>query len=198
MPSQAEEDLILAGLLPALGLHPRQGTFLEIGVGTGWENNTRTLAERGWDGLWVGNEAIIAPLPPTVIYYHAHVEPDTVTELPLPAHVDLLSIDIDGNDYWVMERLLPLFTELPRIIVVEYNSAWDGDDWVMQYTPGYVWHTGQPFGASLLRWRRFLESWGYRLVYTTDAKVNAFFVRTEGIDHGVIDRLVQQSQGDPA
>lgn len=203
MPSQAEEDLIIRGMAGLLGLEPSTGDysiFVEIGVGNGSENNTGALAARGWKGFWIGNEPLAIRTPRGVVFHCVQVELDNVDQLPLPTHCNLLSIDIDGNDYWILHRVLNHFVAgLPEIIVVEYNSAWDGRYMVMPYTPGYVWHQGQPFGASLLAWQASLRPFGYEYICTTEGKVNAFFARKPlGVDHGVFNRLVQQGQGDPA
>jgi hypothetical protein len=187
MPSQAEEDRILelltvALLSPARPLAPP--TFVEIGVGPGYENNTYALAERGWRGVWVGNEPLAITPPAGVTFHYAQVEPDMVATLPLPHTCDVFSLDIDGNDYWVAAAILPRFDPLPGIVVVEYNSAWDARDEVMPYAKGYVWHQGQPFGASLIAWQRLLRPLGYALVYCTVAKVNAFFVQQSALAAG--------------
>ncbi len=178
--AQAEEDIIIAGLLDRLNMGQIDGTFVEIGVGDGTRNNTRSLAERGWEGVWIGNEPLVFE-PPSVKFHFAQVELDnleslnTVLPLGLDQSCDLFSLDIDGNDYWIADQLVPLL--MPRILVVEYNKDVE-PHWIMPYTPGYKWKPGMPFGASLPAWIDLLLPFGYSIVTTTQAQVNAFFVRS--------------------
>ena len=207
MYSQAEEDDVLTELIERLDLAARTPrTFVEIGVGTGYENNTRLLALREWRGWWFGDEHAV-DVPPNVTFEQCTVTPDNVADLLryVPPYVSVFSLDIDGNDYWVGRVAIPLLR--PAIVVVEYCAPWDG--WrVMPYTPTYRWRRGDTCGASLVAWRQLLFP-DYTLVYTTAAHVNAVFVRTtilrnqpeEGIVNdtlqGIIDEL-RQLQADLA
>lgn len=189
MYSQAEEDEILAALLAQLGIE--RGTFVEIGVGPGVENNTLALARRpGWWGTWLGDEPV-HNTPDTVHFEQATVTPDNVLGLLMhvTAPVDVFSIDIDGNDYWVADVVIPWLK--PRIVIVEYYAPWT-EPWIMRYTPGYRWHSGEPCGASLAAWQMRLAA-EYDLVYTTRAQVNAFFVRRSSPDvrGGDVDDTLQ-------
>ena len=174
--SQAEEDDVLTELIERLDLAARTPrTFVEIGVGTGLENNTRLLAMREWRGWWFGDEDAV-DVPPNITFERAVVAPDNVAWLLryVPPHVSVFSLDIDGNDYWVARVAIPLLQ--PAIIVVEYCARAE-PGWIMPYTPGYRWRQGELCGASLAAWRQLLGT-DYTLVYTTRAQVNAVFVRT--------------------
>jgi hypothetical protein len=175
--SQAEEDDVLAGLIERLDLAARTPrTFVEIGVGTGLENNTRLLALREWRGWWFGDESAV-DVPEHVTFAQVTVTPENVADLLryVPPRVTVFSLDIDGNDYWVARVAVPLL--LPTILIVEYCVDAPYPGWIMPYTPGYRWRAGEPCGASLAAWRALLMP-TYTLVYTTRAKVNAVFVRT--------------------
>lgn len=172
--AQGEEDLIIASLLDQHGMPRDTGTFVEIGVGDGEQNNTRSLAERGWQGTWIGNEALVYK-PTLVTFQLAQVELDNLQTLVLPYDhgCDLFSLDIDGNDYWVGQVAIPFLD--PKIIVVEYcHIAPVG--WIMPYAQGFRWHRGMLCGASLQAWVDLLSA-DYDLVYTTRAQVNAIFVK---------------------
>ena len=175
--AQGEEDLIIASLLDQHGMPRDTGTFVEIGVGDGEQNNTRSLAERGWQGTWIGNEALVYK-PTLVTFQLAQVELDNLQTLVLPYDhgCDLFSLDIDGNDYWILERLLEQFIALPRILVVEYNAHAD-PGWIMPYVPHYRWKQGMPFGASLPAWVDLLTPLGYTYECHSRKQVNAFFTR---------------------
>jgi hypothetical protein len=112
---------------------------------------------------------------------HAAVEPDTVEPLferaGVPLEPDVVSIDVDGNDYWIW-RALERFR--PRVVVIEYNGALDpGSRQVMPYTPGFRWDHTSGYGAGLGALEALGEEKGYVLVHTELAGVNAFFVRRE-------------------
>jgi hypothetical protein len=95
----------------------------------------------------------------------------------VPEQFDVLSIDIDGNDYWVW-RALSRFT--PRVVVIEYNAnlALDAPV-VMPHDDEHRWDGTDYFGASLAAYCRLGEEKGYVLVHTDRTGANAFFVRAE-------------------
>jgi hypothetical protein len=95
----------------------------------------------------------------------------------VPDEFDLLSIDIDGNDYWVW-RALRRFR--PRVVVIEYNAAYAPPKrWVMAYNVDHRWDETTYYGASLTSLEFLGAELGYALVATDDAGVNAFFVRRD-------------------
>lgn len=173
--SQFEEDAVLHALVDALGI--TRGTFVEIGTGPGVENNTRRLAEDGWTGVWF-EAGLITHRPPNTATVQGAMTPDNVVarlEYYVPSRpVDVFSLDIDGNDYWVGVPAIDYLQ--PTILVVEYNGTWQTG--VMPYTPGYRWRPGLPFGASLAAWQDVLSP-NYHFVYRNVP--NAFFVRKSAV-----------------
>ena len=101
-------------------------------------------------------------------------------ELKVPVDLDLLSIDIDGNDYWIWKELAKY---KPRVIVIEYNaSVGPHIEWVMPYNENHVWNgkdIGHYFGASLKSFELLGDSLGYSLVGCNLTGANAFFVRKD-------------------
>ena len=184
MRSQNEEDGLLLALLERAGWG--QSRFVEIGSGKSGGNAAGLAHECGWSGLMIelsersvegarkkfaGNRGI------TVI--GARVTPANVNAL-LAEHgyagdVDILSIDIDSYDYWVLEALTGTS---PRILVLEYNALFGPErrvtiplDQPLDDTPkGYN-------GASLAALADLASRKGYRLVACEQAGVNAFFLR---------------------
>ena len=155
--SQNGEDGVLAEILRRIGV--AGGEFVEFGVQDGSEGNTVFLAQvLGWRGAYLeADDAAYAALErryaanPRVRTLHAAVEPDTVEALfdraGVPEEPDVVSIDVDGNDYWIW-RALSRYR--PRIVVIEYNGALDpGSRRVMPYTPGFRWDHTSGYGASL-------------------------------------------------
>jgi hypothetical protein len=109
----------------------------------------------------------------------ASVSPDNINQI-LVDHgftgdVDLLSIDIDSYDYWVLEALEACS---PRLLVVEYNAAF-GPDRAVTIPPRQPLE-GAPKhyrGASLAALEKLARRKGYRLVACEQSGVNAFFLR---------------------
>jgi hypothetical protein len=144
-----------------------------IGVAGGWFVEFDAAQYEALRRRFAGN--------PRVRTVHAAVEPDTAEELfrsaGVPPEPDVLSIDVDGNDYWIWKALS---TYRPRVVVVEYNGALDPlSRRVMPYQPGFRWDHTSGYGASLGALEDLGLEQGYRLVHTESAGVNAFFVREE-------------------
>jgi hypothetical protein len=185
--SQNGEDGVIAETLRRIGT--RGGFFVEFGVEDGTEGNTVFLAQvMGWTGAYLeADDASFAALErryagnPRVRTLHAAVEPDTVEALfaqaGVPEEPDVVSIDVDGNDYWIWRALTAY---RPRLVIVEYNGAFDPlSRRVMPYTPGFRWDGTSAYGASLGALEELAAEKGYRLVHTELAGVNAFFVRED-------------------
>lgn len=175
--SQNGEDGIIKMILHKIGVTNR--FFVEFGVEDGKECNTRALRESGWDGLqmdcvaqkdsFIRKELITSENINTIFRKYC-----------VPKEFDVLSIDVDGNDYWIWKALE---SYSPRLVIIEYNSSIGKDQSrVMKYDPGFRWDRTDYFGASLLALRRLGESKGYSLIGTDSSGTNAFFVRKELVD----------------
>jgi hypothetical protein len=181
--SQNGEDGVIEAILRRVG-HDAP-SFVEFGAGTGTEGNCVFLADvLGWPGLFMESDpAAFAALAgkyaarPEVRTVQASVRPGNVAALirsaGLPDELTVLSIDVDGIDYWIW-RALDL---RPRLLVIEYNAHLPHDAALVQpLEPEVAWDGTDYFGASLGALRRLAASKGYRLVHTDLAGVNAFFV----------------------
>jgi hypothetical protein len=185
--SQNGEDGVIGEILRRIGV--AGGTFVEFGVQDGTEGNTVFLAQvLGFSGAYLeADDAMFAALErrfsanPRVRTLHAAVEPDTIealfAQVGVPEEPDVLSIDVDGNDYWIWRALTAY---RPRVVIVEYNGSLDPRSGrVMPYTPGFRWDHTSGYGASLGALEALAGEKGYRLVHTESAGVNAFFVRED-------------------
>ncbi len=86
-----------------------------------------------------------------------------------------MSIDVDGQDYWIWEAIERY---RPRVMIVEYNSAIDPRRKLVQPDePDRSWDGTDRYGASLGALQAWPRRKGYRLVHTDLSAVNAFFVR---------------------
>jgi hypothetical protein len=100
-----------------------------------------------------------------------------IREAGLDAEPDLLSIDIDGNDYWIWDAI---DCAHPRAVVIEYNGVFRPPHQIVQeYDPAFEWGSDAYFGASLKALEVLGTRKGYALVGCNFAGVNAFFVRND-------------------
>ncbi|MBL8727507.1 MAG: hypothetical protein JNM25_03680 [Planctomycetes bacterium] len=174
--SQGGEDGVLAELFARLGTTNRH--YVEFGCGDGLQCNTTQLRRAGWQGLLM--DGIAAPAAPDAVIHAAWITAENIGALldhhGVPAEPDLLSIDVDGNDYWIWRAI----TRRPRVVVVEYNANLPADRALtMPYDPLHRWDGSDFYGASLLALVQLGRAKGYTLVYCTQAGVNAFFVRDD-------------------
>jgi len=184
--SQNGEDGILRHIFSEIGYESKK--FLEFGFAVPECNAWRLMREEGFTGQFmdisadtclkfsayaqkVGIEDVKAV---NVNVTKDNIEQYTVN---LPDEIDLLSIDIDGNDYWVwkaMERLSP------RVVIIEYNAAIDkGLSKTIPYDSEFSWHGGAYYGASLEALTALGKEKGYRLIGCDSMGVNAFFLRND-------------------
>ncbi|HEY3913749.1 MAG TPA: putative sugar O-methyltransferase [Verrucomicrobiae bacterium] len=178
--SQFGEDGIIQKILSILG--PGGKTCVEFGAWDGFHlSNTANLwAKQQWKGILI--EAVperFQELQKNTKGYdclciQAKVEPEGENTLEnilrrnAPgAAIDLLSIDIDGDDYYILDSLK---SPMPRIVICEYNPT-------MPPTLELVAEKGSYFGSSALAIVRLAEKKGLKLITVTDT--NCFFVRSE-------------------
>jgi hypothetical protein len=198
--SQYGEDGVLAEIFRRIGTTDQ--AFVEFGIEDGTECNTRNLIEQGWTGLLIdGSETHTTKAKNLYHNYsevkikNAFINAENICEL-IGEHIhktefDLLSVDIDGNDYWVLKSILTKYR--PRVIVVEYNARWlPGVEWIMPYDPGHIWNGSVWFGASLTSFEHLLHPLGYRLVHCTSTGNNAFFViSNDAVQHFNVSDMMQ-------
>jgi len=169
--SQNGEDGIIEHIFSVIGTLNKY--FVEFGIHPN-EGNTLYLKEKGWNGLWMdqdGGGEVIKQEPITA---------GNINELfkgyKVPHEFDLLSIDIDGNDYYVWEAI----ESSPRVVVIEYNSSIPANESkTIFYDPDHVWKDDDYYGASLLALDKLGRRKGYTLLYCEANGVNAFFVRSD-------------------
>ena len=189
--SQNDEDGIVQEIFHRIGTTNK--IFVEFGVQDGLESNCHWLLFNGWTGLWIDGDTecfrrlqkhFAKPLSTGRLNaINAFITVDNINKLiggdgGINGEVDLLSIDIDGNDYWVWEKINCI---QPRVVIIEYNAKFPPPcEWVMEADPTYVWNDGSDFqGASLKSLELLGSRLGFDLVGTNRSGSNAFFVKRE-------------------
>jgi len=190
--SQWGEDGIIEWLCHKLPGIDR--SFVEFGVESYAEANTRFLLQnRGWRGLVIDGdgEAMSRLRHEQIHWMHdlvavgAFVTADNIDGLirdsGFAGELGILSIDIDGNDYWVLKSIQSV---QPAILICEFNGVLgDRHAITVPYDPRFVrlaaHHSGQYFGASIRALIDLAADRGYRFVGTNSNGVNAFFVRND-------------------
>lgn len=184
--SQGGEDGVLLRLFEKIGARHRH--FVEFGAWDGLHlSNTANLRlNHGWSGLLMeGSDRADGEL-----VQRERVDAENIESLfdhyNVPVDFDLLSIDIDGNDYWVWNALERY---RPRVVLVEYNVFFLPETAkTIAYNPEHSWdkdNFGFYHGASLAAFEKLARSKGYVLAYTEPYCPNAIFVRESEMPEGV-------------
>lgn len=200
--SQNGEDGIINFLLSMCKKKNRY--FVEIGAADGLENNSANLAiVRKFSGIMVeGDPAsswrskILGEFNMGVDHLNTFVTlkslPDIIRRMRYP-DPDFLSIDIDGNDYWILNAFLNCQVR-PKIICVEYNSTYGPEKSVtIPYQENFYFKSANPsglyYGASVNAFRKLMAGNGYKFVTVDFNGVNAFFVDPTYFEAGFLDKI---------
>jgi hypothetical protein len=150
---------------------------VEFGIHSN-EGNTIYLKKQNWNCLWMDGNGDGSKVKKEFIT--AENINSLFAKYQVPTEFDLLSIDIDTNDYWVWKALKNYF---PRVVVMEYNSSIPSNESKStSYDPTAQWDGTNYFGASLLALRNLGDSKGYTLITCDSIGVNAFFVRNDLVE----------------
>jgi hypothetical protein len=202
--SQWGQDGIIDWLIERANIPPISQSFIEFGVQTYREANTRFLLQnRNWRGLIMdSSSAMVSKVREDGLAWSHDltVEPafitreninDLISSAGFAGDIGLLSIDIDGNDYWVWEAIDAV---RPIICICEYNAVF-GDMYpiCIPYEPSFdrskAHFSNLYFGASIKALRALAVRKGYRFVGTNSAANDAFFVREDYAMQFVDDSL---------
>lgn len=194
--SQWGEDGIIQWLIHHIPI--KNKTFIEFGTENYQESNTRfLLEENNWSGMIMdGSKSNMDSVKKDYIYGNYDIHPVTafitkenINELLMRSGFDedlgLLSIDIDGNDWWVLQEISVM---RPRILICEYNALWGAKEAVTTvYKPDFYrideHYSGSYFGGSLEAFKLLAKEKGYSFVGVNSNAVNAFFVRNDLVDY---------------
>ncbi len=213
--SQWGEDGILQYLLGRVPVE--RAVFVEFGVQDYRESNTRfLLMQDDWRGLVLDADADnVRAIAESDLYWRHHLTAlcrfvtrenidALIRESGIEGDIGLLSIDIDGNDYWVWQAIGAV---QPRIVVCEYNSLFGARraltvPYRADFSRSRAHHSNLYFGASLPALCRLAAEKGYAFAGSNSAGSNAFFVRREfaagiralGAQEGYVESRARESR----
>ena len=194
--SQNGEDGLLMFILNEIGAE--YYTIVEIGIGNGSECNSRNMIENfGWKA-WLIDGSDLNVFDAKIIYEKQIDDGDVfiqnrwvtrenideiIQETRIPRNIDILSIDIDGNDYWVWDSIS---TVKPRVVIIEYNASFGPDKSItVPYDPEFErfkkHNSGYYHGASLNALEKLGHKKGYSLICCDSSGSNAIFIKDEVI-----------------
>jgi hypothetical protein len=190
--SQTDEDGITLEIVKRLRI--TNGAFAELGVGNGLENNTLILLASGWSGFWIGGEDLAFNHklnPERFAFFKAWVTLENVAGLMKHGlasiaikELDVVSIDLDGNDFYIARELLKMGV-LPKLFILEYNAKFPPPiKWTIKYDASHSWDFTDYQGASLALLADLLSEFSYTLICCNAATgSNAFFIKNEYLSH---------------
>jgi hypothetical protein len=191
--SQFEEDGKILYILSKIGI--KDLCFIEIGSDDGLNSNCANLALNfQWSGLFIdADKRSISrgkyfysrypnPYGNKPKFCHTKVTRENINEIiekeGYKGSIDVLSIDIDGNDYWIWDALTIVS---PRIVIIETYINYGFQDLVVPYDPGYFFPGKHPqyHGASPKAMVTLGRKKGYRLIGANNLGFNFIFLRND-------------------
>ena len=203
--SQHREDGIIRHILDNAGITSTR--FVEFGFGPLQANCHNLLYHHGFHGLYIdGNRekcALMADLfnnrfPDSRVEHQFITREnlcETISRAGFDGNLAVLSIDVDGNDYWLWECITCCD---PALVVIEYNASLGAEqDITVPYDPGFVRYEQHPsglyHGASLGALVKLGRHKGYALLGVDTSGVNAFFLKRELLVGTLVEQDVTQS-----
>lgn len=171
--SQAGESKLLWEIFEKIGT--RSKFAVEFGASDGyWLSNIRMFLENGWTGLQMEG---ISNVKNGVV--SEFITKDNINFLlkkhGVPDNFDLLSIDIDGNDYWIWKCLI----YSPTVVIIEYNCNFHKDISVaLEYDENHTFDGTYAYSASFKAYEKLAKQKGYYF-YGETRHTNLIFVKNE-------------------
>jgi hypothetical protein len=205
--SQFGDDGIIQYLIARLEIPPERASFVEFGVQDYSESNTRfLLLNDNWRGLVMdGDQSNIESIRARDMYWRHDltalcqwIDRDNINRIlddsGFSGPIGILSIDIDGNDYWVWQRIEAV---QPVMVIAEYNSVFGARQAItVPYDPAFnrtrSHYSNLYWGASLPALASLGRSKGYALVGSNLAGNNAYFVHESYLGRGGVVALTAE------
>ncbi len=215
--SQWGEDGIIQYLISRIEIPNK--VFIEFGVSDYLESNTRfLLVNNNWSGLVMdGSESNICKIKQMELYWRytlqavqAFITVENIACLlkqsNISGDIGILSVDVDGNDYWVWQAISEEIIS-PRIVIVEYNSIFGKDraltvPYSADFQRTQAHYSNLYYGASLRALCLLAKEKGYEFVGSNSAGNNAFFVRSDvvgklnivTVEQGYVESRIRESR----
>ena len=175
--STGGEDLLIAQAFE--NITPKNRFAVEFGARDGYQgSNIRLFLDHGWEGLQFDIDAKL------LLYFYVAIKiqhftaeniNDVFAKHNVPHDFDLLSLDVDCNDYWLWKAL----KYEPTVVCIEYNSNFDyKTEAIVEYKPENQWDYTMSYGASFASMCKLADKKGYYLYAEADYS-NLIFIRKE-------------------
>ncbi|MDD2921512.1 MAG: hypothetical protein PHQ36_04430 [Anaerolineales bacterium] len=215
--SQWGEDGIIQYLISKVPIAKKE--FVEFGVEDYRESNTRfLLINNNWDGLVIDcSEENVQKIAQSELSWRYNLKSacsfvtkdnicDIIRNAGISGDIGLLSVDIDGNDYWIWD-VIGADTISPRIVIVEYNSVFGREQAITipydeKFSRSAAHFSNLYYGASLKALYLLAKKKGYIFVGANSAGNNAFFVRKDvaggltemDVEHGYVESKFREAR----
>ncbi|UJR35865.1 hypothetical protein I4U23_028609 [Adineta vaga] len=191
--SQNGEDGVLLWIFTNIGTVNSPPRFVEFGTESGKECNTRFLRQQlAWEGLMMDGSHDI----PSINLHKEKVTPENINILlekyQTPRLLDLLSIDLDFDDYFVWKSILQANRFHARVITIEYNYEIPPNEnrLVDPKQDARRWTGTNHFGAGILAIAALGRMYNYTLVYADKNGVNLFLIQKDIlVKQGILDKI---------
>jgi hypothetical protein len=195
--SQSNESIIIEKLIQRIDI-PK--SFIEFGF-SGWEFNCIKVAEKGWTGLLIDGDNYNITIANNIFSKKIKskqmwIDLNTLNYILEYARVNeigILSIDVDGNDYWFLEKLI---STKPAVIIMEFNVFLGLRPISVPYDATFdrtkAHESWAYFGASITAMNYIADKNNYSLIEISDNGVNAFFIRNDLVSEH--DKILIPSQ----
>jgi hypothetical protein len=191
--SQWGDDGIIQYLVHKLNIENKK--FIEFGVGNYFESNTHfLLVNNNWSGYVIdGSQKCMDIVKDSPFFWRydlklktAFINKENINNLLSESNfsnIGLLHIDLDGNDYWIL-NVIDMKKYSPDILILEYNSNFGAERQItIPYNPLFSCidghHSGQYFGASLAALNTIAMDKGYYFIGCNLAGNNAYFIKNK-------------------
>jgi hypothetical protein len=189
--SQNGEEIIITNILEKRG--ELKKFVVELGAGDGYHlSNSRYFIEKGWDSILIdadnkGNEEV----------KQHKINKENINQLlkqyNCPKEFDFLSIDLDGNDYWIIDEILKEYS--PKLIVAEYNASFPPEESkTIKYDPEFIWQGDTYFGFTLKAGIKLAEKNNYKAILQ-DSDMNLYMLRND-LAKGINIKEINYNQSD--